>query len=132
MVLAPLSRRRRGAGGEGGSAKNALSPTLSRKRERGLPLRALLVATLIIAALIGITANLATAYHVLGTDKVGQDVLYLSLKSIRTGLIIGTVTTLVTLPLALLLGIAAGYLRGWVDDVIQYVYTVLSSIPACC
>ncbi len=103
---------------------------LSRLRERGSPLRPMLVATLIIAALIGITAYLAAAYHVLGTDKVGQDVLYLSLKSIRTGLIIGTVTTLVTLPLALLLGIAAGYLRGWVDDVIQYIYTVLSSIPS--
>ncbi len=92
--------------------------------------RAVIIATLIIAALIGMTVNLAAAYHVLGTDKVGQDVLYLSLKSIRTGLIIGTVTTLVTLPLALLLGIAAGYLRGWVDDVIQYIYTVLSSIPS--
>ncbi|MDO8813519.1 MAG: ABC transporter permease [Gallionella sp.] len=91
---------------------------------------AMMIATLIIAALIGATASLAAAYHVLGTDKVGQDVLYLSLKSIRTGLIIGTVTTLVTLPLALLLGIAAGYLRGWVDDVIQYIYTVLSSIPS--
>ena len=91
---------------------------------------ALLITALIIAALIGALANLAAAYHVLGTDKVGQDVLYLSLKSIRTGLIIGTVTTLVTLPLALFLGIAAGYLRGWVDDVIQYVYTVLSSIPS--
>ena len=98
--------------------------------QRGLPLRALLVATLILAALLGATSYLAAAYHVLGTDKVGQDVLYLSLKSIRTGLIIGTVTTLVTLPLALLLGIAAGYFRGWVDDVIQYVYTVLSSIPS--
>jgi peptide/nickel transport system permease protein len=101
-----------------------------RLARRGWPLRALLVATLIISALIGMTASLAAAYHVLGTDKVGQDVLYLSLKSIRTGLIIGTVTTLVTLPLALFLGIAAGYLRGWVDDVIQYVYTVLSSIPS--
>jgi peptide/nickel transport system permease protein len=40
------------------------------------------------------------------------------------------VTTLVTLPLALLLGIAAGYLRGWVDDLVQYIYTVLSSIPS--
>ncbi|MFZ5502664.1 MAG: ABC transporter permease [Pseudomonadota bacterium] len=87
------------------------------------------LAALILAALIGALFNLATVYHVLGTDKVGQDVLYLSLKSIRTGLIIGTVTTLVTLPLALFLGIAAGYFRGWVDDVIQYVYTVLSSIP---
>ncbi|MFZ5523838.1 MAG: ABC transporter permease [Pseudomonadota bacterium] len=91
---------------------------------------ALIIALLSIAALIGAIANLAAAYHVLGTDKVGQDVLYQSLKSIRTGLIIGTVTTLVTLPLALFLGIAAGYLRGWVDDVIQYVYTVLSSIPS--
>jgi peptide/nickel transport system permease protein len=88
------------------------------------------IALLILAALIGATLNLAAVYHVLGTDKVGQDVLYLSLKSIRTGLIIGTVTTLVTLPLALFLGVAAGYFRGWVDDVIQYVYTVLSSIPS--
>ena len=87
-------------------------------------------ATLILATFIGALANLATVYHVLGTDKVGQDVLYLSLKSIRTGLIIGTVTTLVTLPLALFLGVAAGYFRGWMDDVIQYVYTVLSSIPS--
>ncbi len=98
--------------------------------QRSLPLRPMLVATMILAALIGATTYLAAAYHVLGTDKVGQDVLYLSLKSIRTGLIIGTVTTLVTLPLALLLGITAGYFRGWVDDVIQYVYTVLSSIPS--
>jgi peptide/nickel transport system permease protein len=98
--------------------------------QRGLPVRALLITALIISVLIGMTANLAAAYHVLGTDKVGQDVLYLSLKSVRTGLIIGTVTTLVTLPLALLLGIAAGYLRGWVDDVIQYIYTVLNSIPS--
>ena len=90
----------------------------------------LIAATLIIAALIGALINLATVYHVLGTDKVGQDVLYLALKSIRTGLVIGTVTTLVTLPLGLLLGIAAGYLRGWVDDVVQYIYTVLNSIPS--
>ncbi|MBU0623051.1 MAG: ABC transporter permease [Gammaproteobacteria bacterium] len=86
--------------------------------------------TMVLTTLIGAVVSLAAAYHVLGTDKVGQDVLYLSLKSIRTGLIIGTVTTLVTLPLALFLGVAAGYFRGWVDDVIQYIYTVLSSIPS--
>lgn len=106
-----------------------LFPSPSGGRGR-LPLRPMLIATLILAAMIGAAANLAAAYHVLGTDKVGQDVLYLSLKSIRTGLIIGTVTTLVTLPLALFLGVAAGYFRGWIDDVIQYVYTVLSSIPS--
>ena len=93
-------------------------------------IRTLLITTFILSALIGLTINLATAYHVLGTDKVGIDVLYLSLKSIRTGLVIGTVTTLVMLPFALMLGVAAGYFRGWVDDVIQYLYTVLSSIPS--
>ena len=72
---------------------------------------------------------LASQYHVFGTDKVGQDVLYQILKSVRTGLIIGLVTTLVMLPMAVLLGIIAGYFRGWVDDIIQYVYTVLNSIP---
>ncbi len=101
------------------------------RRVAGIKVAGPVVVTLfIITALIGVTFNLATAYHVLGTDKVGQDVLYLSLKSIRTGLIIGTLTTLVTLPLALFLGVAAGYFRGWVDDVIQYIYTVLSSIPS--
>ena len=74
---------------------------------------------------------LAAQYHVFcGTDKVGQDVLYLALKSIRTGLVIGTLTTLVMLPFAVLLGIMAGYFQGWIDDSIQYLYTTLNSIPA--
>jgi len=67
--------------------------------------------------------------HLLGTDKVGQDVFYLALKSIRTGLLIGTLTTLFMLPFAIVLGISAGYFGGWVDDVIQYLYTTLNSIP---
>ena len=88
------------------------------------------LATLGAVALVaGPLAALATEYHVFGTDKVGQDVLFLTLKSIRTALVIGTLTTLVTLPLAVALGIVAGYLGGWVDDLIQYVYTVLNSIP---
>ena len=124
---------RRGlSGGLAGLVAGLLVALAGKRRlaRRGWPVRPLLIAIPVIAAVIGMTANLAAAYHLLGTDKVGQDVLYLSLKSIRTGLIIGTVTTLVTLPLALLLGIAAGYMRGWVDDVIQYIYTVLSSIPS--
>ncbi len=91
--------------------------------------RPLLITTLILGTLIGMLVSLAMVYHVLGTDKVGQDVLYLSLKSIRTGLVIGTLTTLVMLPFSVALGVAAGYLRGWVDDVIQYIYMVLGSIP---
>lgn len=75
-------------------------------------------------------AALSLHYHVMGTDKVGQDVLYQVLKSVRTGLVIGTLTTLVMLPFALFMGIAAGYFKGWIDDVIQYIYTTLNSIPS--
>ncbi|MDQ5880533.1 MAG: peptide/nickel transport system permease protein, partial [Pseudomonadota bacterium] len=87
---------------------------------------ATVAAVLIAVALIAAPAG---AYHVFGTDKVGQDVLYQVLKSVRTALVIGLVTTLVTLPLGVFLGILAGYFRGWVDDLIQYLYTTLSSIP---
>lgn len=83
------------------------------------------VVIFIISSLIILSAD----YHVFGTDKVGQDVLYLSLKSIRTGVLIGTLATLVMLPFAVLLGMMAGYFRGIIDDIIQYIYTTLSSIP---
>jgi peptide/nickel transport system permease protein len=72
---------------------------------------------------------LSYSYHVLGTDKVGGDVLYQSFKSIRTGVLIGILTTLIMLPVAVILGVSAGLFGGWVDDVIQYLYTTLSSIP---
>jgi peptide/nickel transport system permease protein len=79
--------------------------------------------------LAGPAALLAEGYHVFGTDRVGSDVLYQALKSIRTSLVIGTLTTLVLLPLGIAAGVAAGYFKGWVDDVIQYLYTTLNSIP---
>ncbi|MCK9638042.1 ABC transporter permease [Methylobacter sp. Wu8] len=72
---------------------------------------------------------LSPYYHVFGTDKVGEDVFYQAVKSIRTGLVIGTLTTLIMLPMAIIFGILAGFFRGWVDDVIQYIYTTLNSIP---
>ena len=50
-----------------------------------MPWRAVLIALAVMLAVGGPVAALAAKYHVLGTDKVGQDVLYQSLKSIRTG-----------------------------------------------
>jgi peptide/nickel transport system permease protein len=93
------------------------------------PWRSVLLTLLGIFLVGGCLTELSLYYHVLGTDKVGEDVFYQSLKSIRTGLLIGTLTTIATLPLALILGILAGYFRGWVDDVIQYLYTTFNSIP---
>ncbi len=97
--------------------------------ETAIPWRTVLATLGLVLAATLVVIELAAGYHVLGTDKVGEDVLYQALKSIRTGLVIGTLTTLVMLPAAILLGIMAGYFRGWVDDVIQYLYTTLSSVP---
>ena len=97
--------------------------------ESGVPWKTMMATFGVIVLLAFVASDLSVKYHIFGTDKVGLDVFYQSLKSIRTGLAIGMLTTLVMLPFALLLGIMAGYFRGWVDDVIQYLYTTLSSIP---
>lgn len=94
-----------------------------------VPWRTLAITLAIVLLVIFVGAEWASKYHVLGTDKVGEDVLYQALKSIRTGVVIGTLTTLLMLPFAITLGIMAGYFRGWIDDVIQYLYTTLNSIP---
>ncbi len=83
----------------------------------------------VLIMIVAICARLCKFYHIFGTDKIGVDVFYFAIKSIRTGLIIGILTTMLTLPFAIFFGALAGYYLGWVDDVIQYVYTTLSSIP---
>lgn len=111
------------------------APTLRRalqiwwRGESGVPWRPMWI-TFSLGALLAATAlTLGGNYHVLGTDRTGNDVLWQCLKSIRTALVIGTLTTVAMLPPALCFGIAAGYFKGWVDDVIQYIYTTLTSIP---
>jgi len=97
--------------------------------EGDIPWRVAVLTTAVICLLAGPAAMLSGPYHLLGTDLTGNDVLYQALKSIRTAFVIGTLATVATLPLAVVLGIMAGYFKGWVDEVIQYLYTVLSSVP---
>ena len=60
----------------------------------------------------GALIGLSTGYHALGTDRIGNDVLWQALKSIRTALVIGSLTTLAMLPPAIVFGISAGYFRA--------------------
>jgi peptide/nickel transport system permease protein len=68
--------------------------------------------------------------HWLGTDILGRDVLYVTCKGARVALLIGGFTSLIAIPLALLLGVAAGYYGGRVDDIVFFVMSVLASIPS--
>lgn len=99
------------------------------KKNNDIPWKVIHLTIGVVIVSLTVLLYLSNYYHIFGTDKVGQDVFYQSLKSVRTGLVIGTLTTLVMLPFAILMGLMAGYFRGWIDDVIQYLYTTLSSIP---
>jgi len=100
-----------------------------RKGQTLWPWRSMAITLAVLVLSITWVVTLSQGYHVFGTDRTGNSVLVFALKSVRTALVIGGLTTLVVLPLALLLGVTAGYLRGWVDEAIQYVYTLLASIP---
>lgn len=76
------------------------------------------------------TPHKLEAKHLFGTDAIGNDVFYQTLKGCRTAMIIGGITLLISTPLALLFGILAGYFGKRVDDAIQFFYTVLDSIPS--
>jgi len=120
VLVAGLSRRR-------DSWRAACADLLAGRT--AMPWRAMLLTFALLCLAAGALAGLSGGYHALGTDRTGNDVLWQALKSMRTALIIGSLTTLVMLPPAMLFGIAAGYFKGRVDDVIQYLYTTLTSIP---
>ncbi|MEY2600558.1 MAG: hypothetical protein RLZZ244_460 [Verrucomicrobiota bacterium] len=67
--------------------------------------------------------------HVLGTDSMGRDTLLRTMKATRTALLIGGLTSLIYIPLGVLLGIVAGYYRRWVDEVVQYLYSTIAAVP---
>jgi peptide/nickel transport system permease protein len=67
--------------------------------------------------------------HPFGTDILGRDVLYLTLKGARVALLIGGLTSLIAIPLALLFGVAAGYFGGRVDDLVFFLMSTLASMP---
>lgn len=120
-LLGRLARRR--AGGLAEAWRDL------RSGHTALPWRAAVGTLFGVALVAGPIVALAGHYHVFGTDRTGNDVLYQAMKSIRTAFVIGSLATLATLPFAIALGILAGYLKGWVDELIQYLYTTLSSVP---
>jgi peptide/nickel transport system permease protein len=67
--------------------------------------------------------------HPLGTDIIGRDVLYMALKGARVALLIGGLTSLIAIPLALLFGVGAGYFGGRFDDFVFFLISTLASMP---
>jgi len=125
-LIGLISRSRRKKGGESGWG--AVFHEI-RQGHSEVAWRPVILTMLSVCLLLGVTFGLASGYHVFGTDRTGNDVLWQALKSVRTAWVIGSLTTVAMLPPAIIFGLAAGYFKGWVDDVIQYIYTTLTAIP---
>jgi peptide/nickel transport system permease protein len=65
-----------------------------------------------------------------GTDEYGRDVLSRTLMGTRLSLAMGVSATLVSLAVGVPMGLAAGYFRGWIDELLMRTADVLMAIPA--
>jgi len=65
----------------------------------------------------------------LGTDHIGRDVLSRIIYGSRTVLIYAPLATFTAYLVGILMGLAAGYYRGWVDDILSRVSDIILSFP---
>lgn len=79
--------------------------------------------------------NLANQYqppslqHPCGTDNLGRDVAARLVQGTRVAFHVGIITSLIAIPIGVLLGCLAGYFGGRTDDFIVWLYSVFASIP---
>lgn len=103
-------------------------------------------AVVLLVALLGVAAPLVTSAnpyttdldarlappdhaHPLGQDALGRDVLARLLRGARISLGTGLAITAISLLVGVLLGAAAGYTGGWLDEALARVIDVLLAFP---
>jgi peptide/nickel transport system permease protein len=68
--------------------------------------------------------------HLMGTDGLGRDVFQRLVQGARIAFQVGIVTSLIAIPIAVLLGCLAGYFGGWIDDIIVWIYSTFACMPS--
>jgi peptide/nickel transport system permease protein len=77
-------------------------------------------------------ANDLLAYsseHLLGTDKLGRDILSRLVYGARVSLMVGVATVTLSLAIGLIIGSLSGYCGGWVDQLLMRIVDVLMAFP---
>lgn len=80
-------------------------------------------------------ADLGQAYlspgpgHWMGTDGLGRDVAARLVQGVRIAYKVGIITSLIAMPIGILLGCLAGYFGGRIDDFVVWLYSTIASMP---
>jgi len=69
------------------------------------------------------------AAHWMGTDGLGRDVRDRLVQGVRIAYAVGIWTSLIAIPIGVILGCLAGYFGGRVDDFIVWLYSTFASMP---
>jgi peptide/nickel transport system permease protein len=70
-----------------------------------------------------------SAEHLLGTDRLGRDVLTRVLWGARLSLLVGVGVVVLSASLGTLMGVLAGYFRGWLSELILRLTDILLAFP---
>lgn len=68
--------------------------------------------------------------HLLGCDHLGRDILSRLLYGIRTTLFLSLLTMTITILIGAIIGLIAGYKRGWLDELIMRICDIMLSFPS--
>ncbi len=78
---------------------------------------------------VGIPYSAPSVQHLLGVDGSGRDTLSRLMAGAQISLIVGIGTQIVVLAVGLPIGLAAGYFRGWFDQVVTFFINIFYGIP---
>jgi len=78
---------------------------------------------------VGIPYSAPSVQHLLGVDGLGRDTLSRLMAGAQISLIVGIGTQIVVLAVGLPIGLAAGYFRGWFDQVVTFFINIFYGIP---
>lgn len=71
----------------------------------------------------------ASLRHPFGTDWLGRDMFFRTIKGLRNSMFLGTIASLVSSVLAIIVGGLAGTMPRWVDDFVRMVIDLVMGIP---